>query len=77
MDLMFIVIFFGIVEGFIEFIFVFLIGYLIFVLEIFGYDVEQWKVFNVVIQLGVILVVIVQYWCMFWVVGWGLLCLNL
>jgi undecaprenyl-diphosphatase len=40
---------------------------------LFGYDAETWKVFNVVIQLGAILAVIVQYWRTFWAVGLGLL----
>ncbi len=40
---------------------------------IFGYGAETWKVFNVVIQLGAILAVIVQYWRTFWAVGMGLL----
>jgi undecaprenyl-diphosphatase len=33
-------------------------------------------VFNVVIQLGAILAVVVQYWRTFWAVGWGLLRLD-
>ncbi len=63
----------GIVEGLTEFIPVSSTGHLILASEIFGYDAEQWKVFNVVIQLGAILAVVVQYWRTFWAVGLGLL----
>ena len=63
----------GIVEGLTEFIPVSSTGHLILAAEIFGYDAEQWKVFNVVIQLGAILAVVVQYWRTFWAVGMGLL----
>jgi undecaprenyl-diphosphatase len=66
----------GIVEGLTEFIPVSSTGHLILASEIFGYDAEQWKVFNVVIQLGAILAVIVQYWRTFWAVGMGLLRLE-
>ena len=63
----------GIVEGLTEFIPVSSTGHLILAAEIFGYDAEQWKVFNIVIQLGAILAVVVQYWRTFWAVGMGLL----
>src|SRR5215207_1785071 len=66
----------GIVEGVTEFIPVSSTGHLILATELFGYDAEQWKVFNVVIQLGAILAVVVQYWRTFWAVGWGLLRLE-
>jgi undecaprenyl-diphosphatase len=73
MDLTLTAILLGIVEGLTEFIPVSSTGHLILASEIFGYDAEQWKVFNVVIQLGAILAVLVQYWRTFWAVGWGLL----
>lgn len=63
----------GIVEGLTEFIPVSSTGHLILASEIFGYDAEVWKVFNVVIQLGAILAVVVLYWRTFWAVGMGLL----
>ena len=63
----------GVVEGLTEFIPVSSTGHLILASELFGYDADQWKVFNVVIQLGAILAVVVQYWRTFWAVGWGLL----
>ncbi len=73
MDLTLTAIFLGIVEGLTEFIPVSSTGHLILASEIFGYDAAQWKVFNVVIQLGAILAVVVQYWRTFWAVGSGLL----
>jgi undecaprenyl-diphosphatase len=76
MDLTFTAILLGIVEGLTEFIPVSSTGHLILASEIFGYDAETWKVFNVVIQLGAILAVVVQYWRTFWAVGWGLLRLQ-
>ncbi|MDP3907823.1 undecaprenyl-diphosphate phosphatase [Novosphingobium sp.] len=62
----------GIVEGLTEFIPVSSTGHLILASEIFGYDADTWKVFNIVIQLGAILAVVVQYWRTFWAVGMGL-----
>ncbi|WP_068077731.1 undecaprenyl-diphosphate phosphatase [Novosphingobium lentum] len=63
----------GIVEGLTEFIPVSSTGHLILATEIFGYDAQQWSLFNVVIQLGAILAVVVHYWRTFWAVGQGLL----
>lgn len=76
MDLTLTAILLGIVEGLTEFIPVSSTGHLILAAELFGYDAGQWKVFNVVIQLGAILAVIVQYWRTFWAVGMGLLKLH-
>ncbi|HSG34496.1 MAG TPA: undecaprenyl-diphosphate phosphatase [Sphingomonadaceae bacterium] len=73
MDLTLTAILLGIVEGLTEFIPVSSTGHLILASEIFGYDADTWKVFNVVIQLGAILAVVVQYWRTFWAVGFGLL----
>ena len=73
MDLTLTAILLGIVEGLTEFIPVSSTGHLILAAEMFGYDADQWKVFNVVIQLGAILAVVVQYWRTFWAVGLGLL----
>ena len=66
----------GIVEGITEFIPVSSTGHLILATELFGYDAAQWAMFNVVIQLGAILAVVVQYWRTFWAVGQGLLRLE-
>lgn len=73
MDTIITAILLGIVEGLTEFIPVSSTGHLILASEIFGYDAEVWKVFNVVIQLGAILAVVVLYWRTFWAVGMGLL----
>ncbi|MES2491727.1 MAG: undecaprenyl-diphosphate phosphatase [Pseudomonadota bacterium] len=66
----------GIVEGLTEFLPVSSTGHLILATELFGFDAATWKVFNVVIQLGAILAVVVQYWRTFWAVGWGILRLE-
>lgn len=66
----------GIVEGLTEFIPVSSTGHLILATELFGFDAATWKVFNVVIQLGAILAVVVQYWRTFWAVGWGIVRLE-
>ena len=66
----------GIVEGVTEFIPVSSTGHLILASALLGYDAEHWRVFNIVIQLGAILAVIVLYWRTFWAVGVGLLKLD-
>ena len=71
MDLLTIILL-GIVEGVTEFIPVSSTGHLILAAELLGYDAEEWAVFNVVIQLGAILAVIVLYWRTFWAVAIGL-----
>ena len=63
----------GIVEGVTEFIPVSSTGHLILASALLGYDESQWATFNVVIQLGAILSVVVLYWRTFWAVGMGLL----
>lgn len=66
----------GIVEGLTEFVPVSSTGHLILATELFGYDAHQWALFNVVIQLGAILAVVVQYWGTFWNAGMGVLRLE-
>ncbi|MEO6152420.1 MAG: undecaprenyl-diphosphate phosphatase [Croceibacterium sp.] len=66
----------GIVEGLTEFVPVSSTGHLILASELFGYDAGTWARFNVVIQLGAILAVIVVYWRTFWDAGIGVLTLK-
>ncbi|TMJ16544.1 MAG: undecaprenyl-diphosphate phosphatase [Alphaproteobacteria bacterium] len=63
----------GIVEGVTEFIPVSSTGHLILANALLGFDPQQWLVFNVVIQLGAMLAVVVLYWRTFWDVITGLL----
>ena len=63
----------GIVEGLTEFIPVSSTGHLILAAELLGFDSESAGTFNIVIQLGAILAVIVLYWRRFWDVGVGLI----
>ncbi|HEV2569161.1 undecaprenyl-diphosphate phosphatase [Sphingomonas sp.] len=62
----------GIVEGLTEFLPVSSTGHLILAAELLGYDAATWATFNVIIQLGAILAVIVLYWRTFWAVAVGL-----
>jgi len=66
----------GIVEGLTEFVPVSSTGHLILASELFGYDAAQWAMFNILIQLGAILAVVVLYWRTFWHAGVGLLRLE-
>lgn len=63
----------GILEGLTEFLPVSSTGHLILATEIFGYDAAQWAQFNVVIQLGAILAVVVTYFRYLWGMAMGLL----
>lgn len=63
----------GIVEGITEFLPVSSTGHLMLATELLGARAEDWKVFNILIQLGAILAVVVVYWRTFWAVGMGLL----
>lgn len=73
MDHILTVILLGIVEGLTEFLPVSSTGHLILASELLGYDASIWAMFNVVIQLGAILAVVVLYWRTFWAVAMGLL----
>lgn len=66
----------GIVEGMTEFLPVSSTGHLILASALLGYDAEYWALFNIVIQLGAILAIVVLYWRTFWAVGQGLLRLD-
>jgi undecaprenyl-diphosphatase len=66
----------GIVEGLTEFLPVSSTGHLMLATELFGYDAKQWALFNILIQPGAILAVVVLYWRTFWHAGLGVLKLE-
>ncbi|HEX2804245.1 MAG TPA: undecaprenyl-diphosphate phosphatase [Sphingomicrobium sp.] len=72
MPILLIAIILGIVEGVTEFIPVSSTGHLILATELLGFNADQWKAFNVIIQLGAILAIVVLYWRTFWAVLEGL-----
>jgi undecaprenyl-diphosphatase len=76
MSLTLIAILLGILEGLTEFLPVSSTGHLILATELFGYNAAQWEMFNIVIQLGAILAVVVLYWRTFWHAGLGVLRLE-
>lgn len=61
--LLLVVVILGVVEGLIEFLFVFSIGYMIIVGYLLGFEGDIVNIFEVVIQLGLIFVVVVMFWC--------------
>lgn len=76
MPILLIAIILGIVEGVTEFLPVSSTGHLILATELLGFDAEKWAYFNVIIQLGAILAIVVLYWRTFWAVLEGLVHRN-
>ena len=66
----------GIVEGVTEFLPVSSTGHLILATELMGFDSAKWDAFNVIIQLGAILAIVVLYWRTFWAVLEGMVQRN-
>lgn len=62
----------GIVEGITEFLPVSSTGHLVLATELMGYDPQRWAVFNIAIQPGAILAIVVLYWRTFMAVLTGL-----
>ena len=66
----------GIVEGITEYLPVSSTGHLILASDLLGYDAQKWALFNVAIQPGAILAVVVLYWRTFMDVLTGLFRLD-
>lgn len=63
----------GIVEGVTEFLPVSSTGHLVLATELMGYNPQRWAVFNIAIQPGAILAIVVLYWRTFMAVLSGLM----
>jgi undecaprenyl-diphosphatase len=72
MPILIIAIILGIVEGVTEFLPVSSTGHLVLAGALLGYNDKQWNAFNVIIQLGAILAIVVLYWRTFWAVLEGM-----
>ena len=72
MPILLLVVLLGIVEGVTEYLPVSSTGHLILATELLGFKAQDWEAFNVAIQPGAILAIIVLYWRTFWDVAVGL-----
>lgn len=73
MPVLLLVVLLGIVEGLTEYLPVSSTGHLILATELLGFKAQDWEAFNVAIQPGAILAIVVLYWRTFWDVFLGLL----
>ena len=73
MPILLLVIILGIVEGVTEFLPVSSTGHLMLATALLGLDPARWSAFNVIIQLGAIMAIVVLYWRTFWAVLEGML----